>query len=120
MFCLHVGHRRVATCLVVAACMSVVLFSAHNTPKWPLAQIQQYLGKDLVMPESVLQVRTRLGEVQETPQKYFRESTFDARYDARFGVRRVSKEERRSHLRTLIQAYLSAMNNIGIETWLMH
>jgi hypothetical protein len=120
MFRLHVGNRRVATCLVVAACMSIVLFSAHNTPKWPFPQIQQYLGKDLVISAPVLQVGTRLEEVQETPQKYFHESTFDAHYDARFGVRRVSQEERRLHLRTLIQAYLSAMNNIGVETWLMH
>jgi hypothetical protein len=100
--------------------MSVVLFSVHNTPKRPLAQIQQYLGNGLLIPAPVLQVGTRLEEVQETPQKYFHESTFDAHYDARFGARRVSQEERRLHLRTLIQAYLSTMNNIGVETWLMH
>ena len=100
--------------------MSVVLFSVHNTPKWPLAQMQQYPGKDLVIPAPVLQVGTRLGEVRGTPQKYFHESTFDAHYDARFGVQSVSQEQRRLHLRALTQAYLSTMNNIGIETWLMH
>jgi hypothetical protein len=120
MLRLHVGNRRVATCLVVAACMSLVFFSVRNTPKWPLAQVQQYPGKDLVVPVPVLQAGTRLGEVRETPQKYFHESTFDVHYDARFGVQGVSQEQRRLHLRALIQAYLSAMNNIGIETWLMH
>ncbi|GAB7336299.1 hypothetical protein MBLNU13_g09045t1 [Cladosporium sp. NU13] len=100
--------------------MSVVFFSVHNTPKWPLAHVQQYPGKDLIVPVPVLEAGTRLEEVRETPQKYFHESTFDAHYDARFGVKGVSQEQRRFHLRALIQAYLSAMNNIGIETWLMH
>ena len=36
---LYVGNRRVAICLVVAACMSAVFLSVHNTPKWPLAQV---------------------------------------------------------------------------------
>jgi len=85
--------------------MLVVLFSVHNTPKRPLAKIQQYLEEDLFKPALALQVGTRLEEAQETPRKYFHESAFDAHYDARFGVKGVSKEQRRLHLRTLIQAY---------------
>ena len=89
--------------------MSFILFSVLPTPRRPFAELQRYLGGG-----------TRLTEAQESRPKYFHESTFDAHYDTRFGVQGVSQEQRRLHLRALIQAYLSAMSNIIVETWLMH
>ena len=117
---LRAGYRRFAICLIVSACLSIILFSVHNTSKRPPVERQQYIGADLSGPVPALEVGTKLGKGQKAPQKYFHESTFDAHYDARFGVRPWSHEARRMHLRALIQAYLSAMNNASMETWLMH
>jgi hypothetical protein len=53
-------------------------------------------------------------------RKYFYESTSCDHCDARFGKECPSQIDRRRGLSMLIRAYLSAMNDIGIETWLMH
>lgn len=55
-----------------------------------------------------------------SPQKYFHEAAFDAHYDVRFGLKPLSYESRRKHLSSLAQTYLSTMNELGIDTWLMH
>ncbi|KAF2215877.1 hypothetical protein CERZMDRAFT_12045, partial [Cercospora zeae-maydis SCOH1-5] len=52
--------------------------------------------------------------------KYFHESTFDKHYDGRFADRPLQYDERQEHLSASVQAYLSMMQSIGIETWLMH
>lgn len=52
--------------------------------------------------------------------KYFHESTFNQHYDGRFGSASLNDEDRRSHLRALIQTWLSSMHDIGMETWLAH
>jgi len=52
--------------------------------------------------------------------KYFHESTFSRHYDGRFGAKALSEEDRRSHLKVLIQTYLSSMRDLGMETWLAH
>lgn len=54
------------------------------------------------------------------PQKYFHESAFSSHYDARFGQRQLEYYDQRRHLSALVRAYLSTMNDIGAETWLMH
>ena len=56
----------------------------------------------------------------DKPQKYFHESTFHEHYDGRFADRRLSYEDRRAHLTALTQTYLSCMNDLGIETFIMH
>jgi len=71
------------------------------------------------------QVRTRQSRThnnldQKEPDKYFHEATFSRHYDGRFGARQVSYDERRAHLSALVQTYLSSMNDIGAETWIMH
>ncbi|KAK5709803.1 mannosyltransferase [Elasticomyces elasticus] len=52
--------------------------------------------------------------------KYFHESTFAEHYDGRFGDRKLNYDERRYHLTALMQTYISTMNDIGAETWIMH
>lgn len=54
------------------------------------------------------------------PDKYFHEALFGSHYDGRFADKPLSHDERRVHLTLLIQTYLSVMNSIGTETWLMH
>lgn len=53
-------------------------------------------------------------------RKYFHESSFDAHYDSRFGLSALSYDDKRSRLSALIRAFLLTMDDIGIETWLMH
>ncbi|KAK4504513.1 hypothetical protein PRZ48_005429 [Zasmidium cellare] len=70
-------------------------------------------------------VRTRLetsyvNPEEDHPYKYFHESTFHPHYDGRFGDRILKYDEQQAHLKALIQTYLSTMNSIGAETWLMH
>ncbi|KAG9699886.1 hypothetical protein KCU95_g1172, partial [Aureobasidium melanogenum] len=70
-------------------------------------------------------VRTRLtkdysGKAGDPKDKYFHESTFHPHMDGRFGDRVLSYDDRRSNLTTLMQTYLSTMNDIGAETWIMH
>ena len=70
-------------------------------------------------------VRTHLdrsfsNRANEDPNKYFHESIFHSHYDGRFGSKELLYGERRVHLRALAQAYLAAMNDIGVETFLVH
>lgn len=54
------------------------------------------------------------------PEKYFHESKFNQHYDGRFGEKALEEDDRRDHLRALVQTYLSSMHDIGMETWLAH
>ncbi|KAL1305678.1 hypothetical protein AAFC00_007271 [Neodothiora populina] len=70
-------------------------------------------------------VRTRLkhdhsGKGGDDPGKYFHESTFHPHYDGRFAEKPLPYDEKRVHLTALVQTYLSTMNDIGAETWIMH
>lgn len=70
-------------------------------------------------------VRTRLTrpyveEEWHKQTKYFHESTFDSHYDGRFADRPLKYDEKQEHLSSLVQTYLTTMNEIGAETWLMH
>jgi hypothetical protein len=69
-------------------------------------------------------VRTRLDRNHQNkendPGKYFHESSFSNHYDGRFADRPLNYEERQTHLRALAQTYLATMNDIGVETFLMH
>ncbi|OCL03507.1 hypothetical protein AOQ84DRAFT_381567 [Glonium stellatum] len=60
------------------------------------------------------------GKRGDPRDKYFHESTFHPHYDGRFADKILSYDERRTHLTALMQTYLSAMNDIGAETWIMH
>ncbi|KAF2723543.1 hypothetical protein K431DRAFT_319011 [Polychaeton citri CBS 116435] len=60
------------------------------------------------------------GVDSRTPEKYFHESTFHPHYDGRFASKPLPYKEKLEHLRPLIQTYLSTMNDIGAETWIMH
>ncbi|KAK0936788.1 mannosyltransferase [Friedmanniomyces endolithicus] len=57
---------------------------------------------------------------EDEPEKYFHESTFSQHYDGRFADKQLNYDERRSSLTALMQTYVSTMNDIGAETWIMH
>lgn len=52
--------------------------------------------------------------------KYFTESSFHYHYDGRFANNVLPDKEVTPHLSALIQTYLTTMNSIGAETWIMH
>ncbi|TLD11752.1 putative mannosylphosphorylation protein [Venturia nashicola] len=54
------------------------------------------------------------------PQKCFHELTSRIHYDTRFVKGALSQSDRHGHLSALVRAYLSTMDDIGTETWLMH
>lgn len=54
------------------------------------------------------------------PTKYFHEATFDTHYDHRFGLHPLTYHDRRRSLSALLRAYLSRMDELEVETWLMH
>jgi len=86
-------------------------------------------------------VRTRLSQSYSTiandpPEKYFHEATvrpslllpptltdktqFNSHYDGRFASSELSDSARRTHQIALLQAYLSSMADMGVQTWIMH
>ncbi|KAK4969845.1 mannosyltransferase [Elasticomyces elasticus] len=70
-------------------------------------------------------VRTRLfddhsGRKGDPKDKYFHESIFHPHYDGRFADKPLPSDERRAYLVALVHTYLSTMNDIGAETWIMH
>jgi hypothetical protein len=72
-----------------------------------------------------LSVRTkakvdRSGRRGDPADKYFHESVFNAHYDGRFADKVLPAGDSNKHLVRLIQAYLSTMVDIGVETWLAH
>lgn len=54
------------------------------------------------------------------PTKYFHEATFDAHYDHRFGLHPLTYHDRRRSLSALVRAYLSRMDELEVDTWLIH
>ncbi|KAF2859010.1 hypothetical protein K470DRAFT_282923 [Piedraia hortae CBS 480.64] len=71
------------------------------------------------------EVRTRLdhhyqNQAKDRPDKYFHEAKFHIHYDGRFADRTLDDKARISTLTALVQTYLSTMNDIGVETWIMH
>ncbi|CAF9903896.1 MAG: hypothetical protein GOMPHAMPRED_000605 [Gomphillus americanus] len=61
------------------------------------------------------------GKGGDPKQKFFPdESVFHPHYDGRFTDKVLKEEDRRPHLVAMIQAYLSTMNDLGAESWLMH
>ena len=99
-------------CLSLAYLVAVV----RNGTATPLLQ-----GRDAPLES----VRTRLDRDysksdRDEPNKYFHESRFSSHYDGRFGDREQLYAERQACLKALIQTYLSTMDDIGIETFIVH
>ncbi|BDD59410.1 hypothetical protein MAP00_004618 [Monascus purpureus] len=72
-----------------------------------------------------MSVRTGLakdysGKGGDPAEKYFHESTFHYHYDGRFASKTLPQSETHPYLTALIQTYLSTMQDIGAETWIMH
>ncbi|RMZ78316.1 hypothetical protein DV737_g3935, partial [Chaetothyriales sp. CBS 132003] len=53
-------------------------------------------------------------------EKYFQESTFHQHYDGRFASHKLQDDLRLPQLTALMQSFLSTMDDIGAETWIMH
>lgn len=102
--------RRLLTGFFIAACIVVlmVLIYQHGIQS-PLARVTSDEPPNFA-----------LANKNELPYKYFHEATFDSHYDARFGLQPLSYSERRRCLSALIKGYLSTMEAIGVESWLMH
>ncbi|MCJ1376357.1 hypothetical protein MMC20_007599 [Loxospora ochrophaea] len=64
--------------------------------------------------------RDHSGKGGDPKQKYFHESVFHPHYDGRFAAKELGYDERQSHLKALVQTYLSTMADLGAETWIMH
>ncbi|KAH8700424.1 LicD family-domain-containing protein [Talaromyces proteolyticus] len=72
-----------------------------------------------------MSVRTQLakdwsGKGGDPAVKYFHESTFHPHYDGRFASAPLPEEQSLSYLISLVQTYLATMNDLGVETWIMH
>ncbi|EED16702.1 mannosylphosphorylation protein (Mnn4), putative [Talaromyces stipitatus ATCC 10500] len=52
--------------------------------------------------------------------KYFHEASFSYHYDGRFTDKALDREEQSAHLSALITTYLSFMDELDVETWIMH
>jgi hypothetical protein len=57
---------------------------------------------------------------KHAPNKYFYESTFNSHYDGRFASAEVPFRERIWNLRLMLKAYTETMDQIGVQTWIMH
>ncbi|USP76236.1 hypothetical protein yc1106_03510 [Curvularia clavata] len=57
---------------------------------------------------------------RHAPTKYFYESTFNSHYDGRFASSELPFAERVWNLRLMLKAYTETMDQIGIQTWIMH
>ncbi|KAK5122902.1 hypothetical protein LTR85_003467 [Meristemomyces frigidus] len=105
--------------LGVLICFPVLVRCIIGLPKVP--DIPKLPKRDAPFQD----VRTRLHRThqdadEDSPEKYFHESTFHQHYDGRFADKKLNYDDRRKHLTALIQTYLSSMNDIGAETWIMH
>jgi hypothetical protein len=54
------------------------------------------------------------------PEKYFHESVYHPHYDGRFAATVLPHETRAFHMRLLLRSYMTAMERIGVRTWIMH
>ncbi|PWY72353.1 hypothetical protein BO70DRAFT_389413 [Aspergillus heteromorphus CBS 117.55] len=52
--------------------------------------------------------------------KYFKESSFHYHYDGRFASKVLPEDKTVPYLSELIRTYLSTMEDLGAETWIMH
>ncbi|KAH7561634.1 hypothetical protein BM1_02738 [Bipolaris maydis] len=57
---------------------------------------------------------------KHAPTKYFYESEFNSHYDGRFASAEIPSRERVWNLRLMLKAYTETMDQIGIQTWIMH
>lgn len=97
--------------LLYTLCASTIRFASSSLPASGTSALQRRNTDHYTAPGARRNI---------VPQKYFHESTSRDHYDARFGKVSLSYLDRRGHLSALTRAYLSTMNEIGAETWLMH
>lgn len=87
--------------------------SAASSPTVPMNPILQ--------SRAIRPTKPRGGKRRkDPPEKYFRESSFHPHYDGRFATKEVAYADRKTALIGLVRSYLTSMNEIGIQTWIMH
>lgn len=57
---------------------------------------------------------------EDSPEKYFHESSFHQHYDGRFAEKPLEYKEKLQHLTTMITTFFETMNDVGAEAWIMH
>ncbi|GAM38218.1 mannosylphosphorylation protein [Talaromyces pinophilus] len=60
------------------------------------------------------------GKGGDPAEKYFHESSFSGHYDGRYTDKALDHEDQNAHLSALITTYLSFMDELDVETWIMH
>ena len=97
----------------------ILLILPYLTYAVPSPNLKRDVGfQDLQGLTSVTHDRT--GKKKDRFGKYFHESTFNPHYDARFADDVLPYDIRLRHLKDLVRTYLTTMQNIGAETWIMH
>ena len=112
----HVALAMIPRMRIGFLLLAYFTFATRRNVAWPAMQ-----KRDAPFEEA----RTRLDRDHSLVkgvevEKYFREAAFASHYDGRFADDELSYEDRRIHLVALIQTYLSTMNDIGIETFIVH
>ncbi|KAK1994828.1 hypothetical protein LX36DRAFT_640809 [Colletotrichum falcatum] len=59
-------------------------------------------------------------EDRSRPASYFHEASFSARYDDRFASEPLNETAERDAIKVLVQTYLATLDDLGVQTWLMH
>ncbi|CAI7627982.1 unnamed protein product [Penicillium pancosmium] len=110
---------------------SAVALPASSTATAPIEAVETGNSSPDVTPDSN-EIPTKFTDVREKivkeyknvneipTAKYFTESNFHYHYDGRFADKQLPEEKVIPYLSALIQTYLSTMESIGAETWIMH
>ncbi|KAK1597481.1 LicD family-domain-containing protein [Colletotrichum navitas] len=59
-------------------------------------------------------------DTRSQPASYFHEASFSARYDERFASKPLNQTAERDALKVLVQTYLATLDDLGVQTWLVH
>lgn len=79
------------------------------------------MGVKAIIQTNTFMSRCKATEDFETPSRTLLiVHSFHPHYDGRFADKPVKYSEKRLHLTALVKTYLSTMNDIGAETWIMH
>ncbi|KAK2048146.1 hypothetical protein LZ31DRAFT_490625 [Colletotrichum somersetense] len=85
-----------------------------------LAQAIPIQDRSMASSTSENAVAAAREEVQSQAASYFHEASFSARYDERFASKPLNQTAERDALKVLVQTYLATLNDLGVQTWLMH
>ncbi|EFQ25352.1 hypothetical protein CGRA01v4_02691 [Colletotrichum graminicola] len=85
-----------------------------------LAQATPVQDRSLASSTSVNTAAAVDKETRNEPASYFREASFSSRYDERFASKPLNETAERDALKVLVQTYLTMLDDLGVQTWLVH